>query len=125
MQYVQLRQPCTKLIYELPCAVGRVVVNYEHVGRGSEAEDLLDQPSDVLSLVVGGDNNQRSHKSLHSLRHRHAQWRPASCASPSWRCAQKWWHRLYAAVRRDVTTYGRTGIQSGIHSGCKAACSSQ
>ena len=46
------------LLAPLARAVGRVVVDYQNVRLRRETEDLLDQPRQVLHLVIGGHRDQ-------------------------------------------------------------------
>jgi hypothetical protein len=46
-----------KLVGQLACAIGGVVVYHDHLKIDREIEQLVDQILDVLSLVIGWDNN--------------------------------------------------------------------
>ena len=46
-------------IAPLAGAVGRIVVDYEHVDIGGVLKNLLDEPGKILDLVVRGRHDQR------------------------------------------------------------------
>ena len=43
---------------DLPSAIGRIVVHYQDVGVRKVLDDLIDQPANVLALIVAGCENE-------------------------------------------------------------------
>ena len=54
----QLRISSRFFLDDLPSAIGRIVVHYQDVGVRKVLDDLIDQSTNVLPLIVAGCENE-------------------------------------------------------------------
>src|SRR5260221_4509691 len=56
--------PLLYLVGELPCAIGGMLLDDQHIGLLRIRKALFEQRTQILNLVIGWDNHQRLHTIL-------------------------------------------------------------
>src|SRR6266567_4982022 len=64
MQYMNTRILSAQQVGQFTSTVWRVVVHHQHISPGSKKENIPQQQRQILTFVIGGNNDERPERSI-------------------------------------------------------------